>query len=165
MRNILVIITFIALFSFWIKVFSYEFDGYKWGQNKDEVKALLDKEGKDVFYADDSTIKYLDTIAGSECLVTLGFSPKSSQLAYVEIFWEDKEVGEGLKKVFTDKYGKPHIPQKNVNFYEWKGANPYDRLTLEYEFAGTKVVYWGGDYYSDFLLELEASAEKDKDRM
>lgn len=155
------IITFLlSTFLFVLYCYPYQFEDYKWGDKKKDILDKLNSSQK-IFFEMGSSIGYLDTIAGHECMVKLIFSPKSEELASIELVWDNKDLGERLKAWLIEKYGEGFIQIEGKNIYHWKTDTPYDEIVLEYEFAVTKITYYGGKFYSNYLQELD-SLSKDK---
>ena len=107
---------------------------------------------------------YRDTILDESCRVTLEFTPKTKVLASIKIFWSDKNIGEDVKNLLLDKYGSYDQPNVFANEFYWRGTSEYDVIMLEYEYAGTTLIYYGGVYQQQYEREFRELLESEKRR-
>lgn len=157
---------FCAIFLFFsFDLFAFEFENFRWGRPMSEAKELIKANGKKLLPSSgDRFLSYTDTILDEECKVTLEFTPSSKVLASIKISWADKNVGEDVKKLLVSKYGDYQQPSVFEEEYFWYGGNQYDSIVLNYDYAGSQVVYFGGTYQEQYEKEFKELIDREKTR-
>ncbi len=164
-KNIAISILFLGILLLTEAAFAFQFEDYRWGRSIAEIRSLVIKKGKvPLRIKEDRIIKYFDNILGEECTVTLEFTPSSKVLASIRIFFQDKSIGEDIKNLLAEKHGD--FDQPNIFFkeYYWRGNSDYDSIILNYDYAGTTLLYFGGVFQEKYELEFQRLGEKEKQR-
>lgn len=128
-------------FSLCFSSFAFQFEKYEWGKPLKNMELKIKEKGKVLIPSDkDSELSYTDKILNEDCLVTLVFTPKTKELASVRILWNNKYVGDDVKKLLAKKYGKFYQPDIMSDEYRWKGSSQYDLIVLNYSYLAMRYL-------------------------
>ena len=160
------IIAILLLFLFCSpEIYAFKFEDYDWGRSIGSIRDLIKSKGKRMLVSSgDRFLSYVDTILDEECRVTLEFTPKTKVLASIKINWSDKVTGEDVKKLLVSKYGQYQQPNVFVEEYFWYGGTQYDSIALNYDYAGTSLIYFGGRYQEQYEKEFKDLIDEEKSR-
>lgn len=148
-----------------VSVDAFEFEKYRWGRSMSETKEVIKANGKRLLPSSgERFLSYTDTILDEECRVILEFTPRTKLLASIKITWVDKNVGEDVKQLLVSKYGEYVQPNVFVEEYFWYGGTQYDSIALNYDYAGTRLVYFGGRFQQQYESEFKELIDREKSR-
>jgi len=144
---------------------AFEFEEYQWGSTMSQVEETARLLGKKLLPSSgERFVSYVDTILDEDCRVVLEFTPRTKVLASIKISWVDKNVGEDVKQLLVSKYGEYVQPNVFVEEYYWYGGTQYDSIMLNYDYAGTQLVYFGGRFQQQYEREFKELIDREKAR-
>ena len=142
-----------------------QFEDYQWGMSKKEAIKHVKQDGYKIDinqnYGDKfgESIGYKDRLLGYKIGVTLEFTPKTKKLWAVSLKSSKKVLGEKLRLILTDKYGKPDKSQKIIETYGWT-KNGMLSIYLKYK-EHTVLNYYSTKYSPIFFQEKKELDQKE----
>ncbi|MFH1381056.1 MAG: hypothetical protein ABIH57_02665 [Candidatus Omnitrophota bacterium] len=143
-------------------VSAFQFENYKWGKTKEEIRALIEAGHSKVPARTAKGLTYGDIIFGQSCRVNLIFTPDTNLLTAVIIKWQGNTIGQKLKADLSQKYGEPRRSGDLRNEYFWSAGN--DKLTLNYKSMNTELTYYNMADVKDYFAEQKENPKKDIDK-
>jgi len=159
--GIAVVFFFCLLFAYQ-EAGAFQFESYKWGKTKEEIRALIEAGHSKVPTRTNRGLAYGDIIFGRSCKVNLIFTPDTNLLTAVVIKWQGNTVGQKLKADLSQKYGEPRRSGDLRNEYFWSEGN--DKLTLNYKSMNTELTYYNMADVKDYIAEQKENPKKDIDK-
>ena len=144
----------------------YTFQDYKWGTPIEEVKEQISSTKQIIEW--ETKINYNDAIFDKPCRVSLDFTTKEKLLYKISVFWDmDQDrahvlgFAEKIRDWVDSQFGSPSDMMGSKSEYVWGGQDNASRLELFYLYP-TRLIYYGGKYYEQFLSENNAESKSEQ---
>ncbi len=153
MKKLFLILTIVLLLAWCAVSSAFEFQGYSWGQVKDDIIQSLNEKGKKIIdFKTKGQLVYEENLFQEPCTITMFFTSQGQELAIISILWKtwkNDKMGDSIQEALTDRFGQPSQISPYMRHYQWTGGFEGEKVILDYD-QNIKLTYYGGSYYQQY---------------